>query len=118
MLQLVGPCRRRNPRSVAAWWRCGGSDPRTLAQLSKSTRRSRPAILSALAGLVDCGWTERFDPATPTGAARPAMRFRLRTESGAVAGVNVGVHKMLVLVADLYERLVSEHGGDIADVSS
>lgn len=98
-----------DPFALAALVGLRGRGPQTLSQLAKSTGLSRPTVLTALTDLDNRGWVERVNPATSTGAGRPAVRFRFKAESGVVAGVDVGVHKVLVVISDLNKQVLAEH---------
>ena len=99
-----------DPFSVAVFAALRATEPRTLTQLADATRLSRPTVLEGVRGLEDRGWIERLGPdAGDRKAGRPAIRFRLRGEDGIVAGVDVGVHKLLVVLLNLHNETVGEH---------
>ncbi|WP_313540283.1 ROK family protein [Leifsonia aquatica] len=99
-----------DPFSVAVFVALRNAQPRTLTQLADATRLSRPTVLEGVKGLEDRGWIERLDPdGKERKAGRPAIRFRLRGEDGIVAGVDVGVHKLLVILLNLHNEIVGEH---------
>jgi predicted dehydrogenase/predicted NBD/HSP70 family sugar kinase len=76
--------------------------PRTVSQLAKSTGLSRPTVDAALASLVELGLVGH-DELTHGGrdAGRPAKVFRFTAAHGHVAGIDVGLHTMRVMIADL-----------------
>ncbi|MFE0174578.1 ROK family transcriptional regulator [Streptomyces sp. NPDC059002] len=76
--------------------------PRTLAELAAGTGLSRPTVEAAVEELAERGLVAESaarDGERPPG--RPARRFRFRTEAGSVLGVDIGLHKMVLLLADL-----------------
>lgn len=88
--------------------------PLTLTELAESRGFSRPTAIAALKELENSDWVERLDPLeTERKAGRPATRFRWRRESGIVAGVDVGVHKILVSLRDLGDVALGEHRVDL-----
>jgi predicted dehydrogenase/predicted NBD/HSP70 family sugar kinase len=74
----------------------------TVSQLARSTGLSRPTVESALAALTERGLVQP-DELTPGGrdAGRPAKVFRFGAEHGYVAGIDVGLHTMRVMIANL-----------------
>ncbi|HEY0186675.1 MAG TPA: ROK family transcriptional regulator [Cellulomonas sp.] len=73
----------------------------TTAGLSRSTGLSRPSIGSLVAELVDLGWVEVVEPVPDGLGGRPPQRFRFRAEAGSVLGLDIGVHRVTAMVADL-----------------
>ncbi|OIJ90430.1 ROK family transcriptional regulator [Streptomyces colonosanans] len=75
----------------------------TLTELVKATAVARNTVENAVAGLVEQGWVEEVAPAAdgPRQVGRPAKRYRFRSEAGCVLGLDIGVHKILAIVADL-----------------
>ncbi|KUL50099.1 MULTISPECIES: ROK family transcriptional regulator [unclassified Streptomyces] len=84
--------------------------PQTLAALAVTTGLSRPTVEAAVEELTDRGLvgeaTEETGERTP---GRPARRFRFRTEAGYVLGVDIGLHKMVLLLADLGGAFLATH---------
>ncbi|MEI5097392.1 ROK family protein [Streptomyces sp. PmtG] len=86
--------------------------PQTLAELAAGTRLSRPTVEAALEdlggrGLVaDAGAGERV-------RGRPARRFRFRAEAGYVVGADIGLHKMVLLLADLGGTVLAAERADV-----
>jgi len=76
--------------------------PRTVSQLAKATGLSRPTVEAALSSLTELGLAGH-EELTPGGrdAGRPAKVFRFIAGHGCVAGIDVGLHTMRVMVADL-----------------
>ncbi|WP_427015869.1 ROK family protein [Pseudarthrobacter sp. P1] len=88
----------------------------TLAELAKKTGISRPTVEAALAELVERQWVEELAPSIhSTGRlGRPAKRFRFRNDFGILVGLDIGVHKILVRIADTRGAKVHEHRTDLA----
>ncbi|MFD9905379.1 ROK family protein [Streptomyces sp. NPDC059063] len=86
--------------------------PQTLAELATGTGLSRPTVEAALEelggqGLVtEAGVGERV-------RGRPARRFRFRGEAGHVVGADIGLHKMVLLLADLGGTVLAAERADI-----
>jgi predicted NBD/HSP70 family sugar kinase len=90
--------RRHNATAVLAALRDDGAQ--TLRGLAAATGLSRPTVEAALAELARDGWVSELAP--EEGApGRPARRYRFRAEAGAVAGVDIGAHRVRAIVADL-----------------
>ncbi|MEU4999905.1 ROK family protein [Streptomyces sp. NPDC021622] len=88
--------------------------PQTLAELATGTGLSRPTVESALEELAAHGWAgeaERDEGERAPG--RPARRFRFRVEAGRVVGADIGLHKMVLLLADLGGTVLAAHHEDI-----
>ncbi|MEV8017415.1 ROK family protein [Streptomyces sp. NPDC086554] len=88
--------------------------PQTLAELATGTGLSRPTVESALEELAAHGWAgeaERDEGERAPG--RPARRFRFRVEAGRVVGADIGLHKMVLLLADLGGTVLAAHREDI-----
>ncbi|MFJ4689360.1 ROK family protein [Streptomyces sp. NPDC088789] len=60
-------------------------------------------VENALAGLAEQGWVAEAeaDEAVSRRVGRPARRFRFRAEAGCMLGFDIGLHKVLAIVADL-----------------
>lgn len=106
--------RRLNQREALAALR-RARDIRNLAELVQETGLSRPTVEAALADLADAGLVEELSPAASGRAGRPAKRFRFRADRGHIAGVDVGRHKILVLLADLNGEVLTEHRQAVPD---
>lgn len=75
---------------------------RTVTELSRTVGLSRPTVEAALADLVDEGWVAEAEAiATPNKAGRRAKRFAADASAGAVLGVDLGLHGIVGLRADL-----------------
>ncbi|MGI5238471.1 ROK family protein [Dactylosporangium sp. CA-139066] len=80
--------------------------PATVTELAKLTGLSRPAVDVIAQGLVSGGWATIVEPGGSSVVGRPARRYRFRATAGHVIGVDVGVHKVLALMADLDGNVV------------
>ncbi len=74
--------------------------PRTLSEVSGVTGLSRPTVEDVVDDFVRSGVVRELAPASG-GPGRPARRFRFNADEGFVAGVDIGVHKILVVLANL-----------------
>jgi len=80
--------------------------PSTVTELSQRTGLSRPAVDVIAQGLVTDGWARVLEPGASSAVGRPARRYQFRAGAGHVLGVDVGVHKILALLADLDGNIV------------
>jgi predicted NBD/HSP70 family sugar kinase len=80
--------------------------PSTVTELSQRTGLSRPAVDVIAQGLVNDGWATVLEPGASSAVGRPARRYQFRAGAGHVLGVDVGVHKILALLADLDGNIV------------
>ncbi|HEV2514264.1 MAG TPA: ROK family transcriptional regulator [Devosia sp.] len=80
----------------------------TIAELARSTKLSRQTTTQVVDDLVASGFVEILQAGPPGGMGRPAQRVVLKTSAGNVLGVDVGAHKILVLVGDLFGNIVSK----------
>ncbi|WP_238011713.1 ROK family protein [Dactylosporangium sp. AC04546] len=80
--------------------------PTTVTELANVTGLSRPAVDVIAQGLVSSGWATIVEPGGSSTVGRPARRYRFRATAGYVIGVDVGAHKILVLLADLDGNVV------------
>ncbi|MEU8523982.1 ROK family transcriptional regulator [Streptomyces sp. NPDC048629] len=110
--------RRMNVAAVLAALREAEAATARVTELAAATGLSRPAVTRALTELRERGLVD-FAPAAPAGPpapqrGRPAQYARFRAEVGHVAGVDIGPHKVLVLVADLAGRVRAAHRAAVA----
>lgn len=90
--------RRLNSADVLAALYAQG--PRTLSEVSESTGLSRPTVEDVVEDFVRREVVRELAP-EPGGTGRPARRFRFDADGGFVAGVDIGVHTITVILADL-----------------
>ncbi|WP_327251108.1 ROK family transcriptional regulator [Streptomyces sp. NBC_01244] len=87
--------------------RQSGSTALRVADLMAATNLSHPSVTRALAELDRSGFlTRKTQPKVGRQAGRPAGRVRFRASAGHVAGIDVGSHKILVVLADLAGKVV------------
>ncbi|WP_327065502.1 ROK family protein [Kitasatospora sp. NBC_01250] len=80
----------------------------TLTQLVGDTGLSRPTVEGVIEGLMESGLVAEVDQAQESGRqrGRPARWFRFRAEAGHILGVEIGVHVVRVVLADLTGRQI------------
>jgi predicted NBD/HSP70 family sugar kinase len=88
--------------------------PSTVTELSQRTGLSRPAVDLIAQNLVADGWATVIEPGSSSAVGRPARRYQFRSTAGHVLGVDVGVHKVLALVADLNGDVLNSHRVTVA----
>lgn len=83
----------------------------TLTQLVGETGLSRPTVEGVIEGLVESGLVAEVEQAQENGRqrGRPARWFRFRAEAGHTLGIEIGVHAIRVVLADLTGRQVESH---------
>ena len=102
----VSTLRELNSISIVRAMR--GQPPATVTELAGRTGLSRPGADVVVRGLVTDGWVKIVEP-DGSSVGRPARRYRFNADAGHVLGVDVGVHKILVLLADLEGQVVHSH---------
>jgi hypothetical protein len=90
--------RRLNSADVLAALYAQG--PRTLSEVSWVTGLSRPTVEDVVEDFVRHRVVRELPP-EPGGAGRPARRFRFDADEGFAAGIDIGVHKILVILTNL-----------------
>jgi predicted NBD/HSP70 family sugar kinase len=79
-----------------------GGPPRTLTELAAMTGLSRPTVEDALARLAGPRVVEELGPEPRGGkVGRPARQYRFRPEAGVVLGLDIGEHRLVVVLTDL-----------------
>ncbi|MGI8457877.1 MAG: ROK family protein [Propionibacteriaceae bacterium] len=96
-----GPELQRQANRAAVLQVLADGTPRPVTVLRSATALSRQTLETILTELVGEGWLEVAEVTGGAGAGRPARQYALRPSAGYVAGVDVGVGKVLVVVADL-----------------
>ncbi|CAL9420108.1 N-acetyl-D-glucosamine kinase [Actinosynnema sp. ALI-1.44] len=99
--------RRINATAVLNALRDADGQTATVSDLVVATGLSRPAVTRALTSLAEAGIAE-FSGTTEHHIGRPAQRARFRAELGHVAGIDIGPHKVLVMVADLAGTVLAQ----------
>ncbi|MEU6848302.1 ROK family transcriptional regulator [Streptomyces sp. NPDC046716] len=89
--------------------------PRTVSGLAGATGLSRPTVEALVEQLTARGWiAEAAAPATGRAPGRPARRYRFRAEAGHVVGVDIGLRRIVLLLARLDGEIVARARHDIA----
>ncbi|MEU6172678.1 ROK family protein [Streptantibioticus parmotrematis] len=85
---------------------------RTLTELVHDTGLSRPTVEGVIEGLAESGLVVEApgSPADTRRQGRPARRFRFHAEAGHLLGIEIGVHRVRVILADLGGRVLGSHG--------
>lgn len=102
----VSTLRELNSISIVRAMR--GQAPATVTELAARTGLSRPGADVVVRGLVTDGWVKVVEP-DGSSVGRPARRYHFNAGAGHVLGVDVGGHKILVLLSDLEGRVVHSH---------
>ncbi|MFI5728816.1 ROK family protein [Kribbella sp. NPDC051587] len=102
----VSKLRELNSVSVVRAMR--GQPPATVTELADRVGMSRPGTDVVVRGLVTDGWVKVVEPDGST-VGRPARRYCFNADAGHVLGVDVGGHKILVLLSDLEGRVIHSH---------
>ncbi|MFG2710480.1 ROK family transcriptional regulator [Streptomyces goshikiensis] len=109
--------RRINSAVVLRALRAAGSP--TLTDLTRLTGLSRPTVEGVVEGLIGTGLVVEAD--AEEGArrqGRPARRFRFRTEAGHLLGIEIGSHRIAVLLSGLDGRVIGAGTKDVAEDAS
>lgn len=82
----------------------------TLTQLVGDTGLSRPTVEGVIEGLLENGLVAEVENGQDGGRrGRPARWFRFRAEAGHVLGIEIGVHDVRVVLADLAGGILAVH---------
>ncbi|MCY0939611.1 ROK family transcriptional regulator [Streptomyces sp. H34-S4] len=98
--------RMREMNQLSIVWALRGNSPSTVTELAGRTGLSRPAVDVLVQHLVNDGWAAVDEPGATSTVGRPARRYRFRADAGHVLGIDIGVHKILVMLSDLEGNLV------------
>ena len=114
MVRLTGgdPSLLRRINSAVVLHALRGAQTLSLTELAHATGLSRPTVEGVVEGLAESGLVVEA-PAPPADArkqGRPARRFRFHAESGHLLGVEIGVHQVRVVLADLGGRVLGSEG--------
>ena len=101
------PSRLRHLNSLAVIRALRGVEPLTLSSVAEQTGLSRPSTKDVVDQLVELGWVAEVPPSAGS-IGRPARRYRFRADGGHVAGVDIGVHTVRAVVADLDGTVLAE----------
>jgi predicted NBD/HSP70 family sugar kinase len=93
--------------------------PRTVTELADQLGISRTAVEDVVRDLVDLRWITQVEaPESASRPGRPAKTYRFAAEAGHVIGVDIGVHKILGIVADLDGEPRASHKAEIDENAS
>ncbi|MEV4334970.1 ROK family transcriptional regulator [Streptomyces sp. NPDC049597] len=97
-----------------------GTDSSTLTDLTRITGLSRPTVEGVVEGLIEAGLVVESVP--EEGGARrqgrPARRFRFRAEAGHLLGIEIGAHRVAVLMSGLDGRVIGAGSRDVSETAS
>src|SRR5437868_15269925 len=103
--------RRLNSAAILRALRDGGES--TLTGLAQQVDLSRPTTEGVLGELAGRGLVAEVAARPGTGLGRPARRYRFRAEAGCALGIEIDVHRVRLLVADLSGEVIVEHHADL-----
>ncbi|MEW1637898.1 ROK family transcriptional regulator [Streptomyces sp. NPDC093801] len=121
MGQLTGgdPSLLRRINSAVVLRALRAAESPTLTDLTRVTGLSRPTVEGVVEGLMGAGLVVEAD--AEEGArrqGRPARRFRFRAEAGHLLGVEIGAHRIAVLLSGLDGRVIGAGTKDVAETAS
>ncbi|KIF03601.1 transcriptional regulator, partial [Streptomyces sp. RSD-27] len=121
MGQLTGgdPSLLRRINSAVVLRALRAAESPTLTDLTRVTGLSRPTVEGVVEGLMGAGLVVEAD--AEEGArrqGRPARRFRFRAEAGHLLGVEIGSHRIAVLLSGLDGRVIGAGTKDVAETAS
>ncbi|WP_457028585.1 ROK family protein [Kitasatospora sp. P5_F3] len=89
----------------------------TLTQLVGDTGLSRPTVEGVIEGLLEAGLVAEVEQSQDGGRqrGRPARWFRFRAEAGHILGIEIGVHEIRVILADLTGKVLGSHARAAAE---
>lgn len=118
MGQLTGgdPSLLRRINSAVVLRALRAAESPTLTDLTRVTGLSRPTVEGVVEGLIATGLVVEAD--AEEGArrqGRPARRFRFRAEAGHLLGIEIGSHRVAVLLSGLDGRIVGANTKEVAE---
>ncbi|MEU8433354.1 ROK family transcriptional regulator [Streptomyces sp. NPDC029216] len=121
MGQLTGgdPSLLRRINSAVVLRALRAAESPTLTDLTRVTGLSRPTVEGVVEGLMGAGLVVEAD--AEEGArrqGRPARRFRFRAEAGHLLGIEIGSHRIAVLLSGLDGRVIGAGTKDVAETAS
>jgi predicted NBD/HSP70 family sugar kinase len=95
------------------------TDAATLTEITRVTGLSRPTVEGVVEGLIEAGYVveKAADESVARRQGRPARRFRFRAEAGHLLGLDVGVHRVAALLADLDGRVLGAITKDVDETA-
>ena len=100
MTQTYGPDRIREMNSLAVLAHLRAIEDTTSSQIAAATGLSRTSVNATITDLERLGWVQSLPPTSPP-TGRPAKRYRFRSESGFVLGVDIGANRIATSLTDL-----------------
>ncbi|MFE7312564.1 ROK family transcriptional regulator [Streptomyces sp. NPDC057555] len=96
------------------------ADSPTLTDLVQMTGLSRPTVEGVIEGLIETGLVAEApaEDGEIRRQGRPARRFRFRTEAGHLLGIEIGPHRVAVVLADLSGQLLGSAQRDVAETAA
>ncbi|AWI32994.1 ROK family transcriptional regulator [Streptomyces tirandamycinicus] len=96
-----------------------GSGSATLTDLTRITGLSRPTVEGVVEGLVASGLVAETGPdeGEARRQGRPARRFRFRAEAGHLLGVEIGPHRVAVLLSGLDGRIIGSGSREVSETA-
>ncbi|MEV0965080.1 ROK family transcriptional regulator [Streptomyces sp. NPDC049910] len=96
-----------------------GSGSPTLTDLTRITGLSRPTVEGVVEGLVASGLVVEAGPdeGEARRQGRPARRFRFRAEAGHLLGVEIGPHRVAVLLSGLDGRIIGTGSREVSETA-
>ncbi|UQX00102.1 ROK family transcriptional regulator [Streptomyces sp. RerS4] len=121
MGQLTGgdPSLLRRINSAVVLRALRAAESPTLTDLTRVTGLSRPTVEGVVEGLMGTGLVveaEAEEGARRQG--RPARRFRFRAEAGHLLGIEIGSHRVAVLLSGLDGRVIGAGTKEVAEAAS
>ncbi|MFB6806703.1 ROK family transcriptional regulator [Streptomyces sp. NPDC056387] len=121
MGQLTGgdPSLLRRINSAVVLRALRAADSPTLTDLTRVTGLSRPTVEGVVEGLIGTGLV--VEAGAEEGArrqGRPARRYRFRTEAGHLLGIEIGSHRVAVLLSGLDGRVIGAGTKEVAETAS
>ncbi|MEV7545492.1 MULTISPECIES: ROK family transcriptional regulator [unclassified Streptomyces] len=121
MGQLTGgdPSLLRRINSAVVLRALRAAESPTLTDLTRVTGLSRPTVEGVVEGLMGAGLVveaEAEEGARRQG--RPARRFRFRAEAGHLLGIEIGSHRIAVLLSGLDGRVIGAGTKEVAETAS
>ncbi|MDQ1012233.1 putative NBD/HSP70 family sugar kinase [Streptomyces sp. V4I23] len=97
-----------------------GADSSTLTDLTRITGLSRPTVEGVVEGLIEAGLVVESVPEEGEARrqGRPARRFRFRAEAGHLLGIEIGAHRVAVLMSGLDGRIIGAGSRDVSETAS
>lgn len=90
------------------------TDCATLTEITRVTGLSRPTVEGVVEDLIGAGLVvEKAAEEAARRQGRPARRFRFRAEAGHLLGLEIGAHRVAVLLADLDGRVLGAQAKDV-----